>query len=76
MNLKEFLINCKGRLENCVQQLSVYLEQIKELERNPQMSDSEKLSELAIIRAQIKNINDEIDIIKREITVSQDVNIN
>lgn len=76
MNKKEFLIHCKDRLELCIQHLSVYLEQIGELERNPQLSDFEKNNELSIIREQIKNISDEIDTIKREITIAQDVNIN
>lgn len=59
-----------------MQQLKMYLEQIGELERNPQLSNSEKLSELAIIRADIKKINDEIDSIKLEIKIARDININ
>jgi hypothetical protein len=59
-----------------MQQLKMYLEQIGELERNPQLSNSEKLSELAIIRTDIKKINDEIDSIKLEIKIARDININ
>jgi hypothetical protein len=54
----------------------MHLEQIAALESNPQLSNSEKLLELSIIRSEIKNINDEIDSIKLEIKIVTDININ
>ena len=69
---KEYLV----QLESCHQQAKVYLKEIGELEKNSQLSDSEKLLELEIIKDKIKNISIEIDNIKKDITLLTDFSIN
>lgn len=64
------------QLESCHQQAKAYLNEINELEKNSQLSDTEKLFELEIIKEKIKIISVEIDNIKKDITLLTDFSIN
>lgn len=65
-----------GKLVICQLKLERLLEQIKKIGGNEEMSESDKISQIKIIKAEIDKIGLEIDSIKKEINLSKINNIN
>lgn len=63
------LIICKLRLEHL-------LVQIKKIDGDKQLSVSDKISKIKIIKDEINKIGQEIDMIKKEINLTKSYNIN
>lgn len=65
-----------GKLFVCKLKLEQLLDQIKKIEINDQLSVSDKISKIKIIKTEIDKVGQEIDTIKKEITLLRTRNIN
>ncbi len=65
-----------GRLIICQLKLERFLEQIKKINEDEETSESDKVLQIKIIKAEIDKIGLEIDSIKKEINLSKISNIN
>lgn len=66
----------QSKLLICKLKLEQLLDQIKKIEINTQLSISDKISKIKIIKEEIDKVGKEIDIIKKEITLQESYNVN
>lgn len=65
-----------GKLIICQLKLERLLEQIKKIGEDEEISESDKISQIKIIKVEIDKIGLEIDNVKKEINLSKISNIN
>ena len=65
-----------GKLTVCKLRLEYLLEQIKKINDDEQLSVSDKVSKIKIIKIEIDIVGQEVDTIKKEINLSKTYTIN